>query len=300
MSETRMISARRISDWTGRCLVFTALVVMIGCAEDSGRRDSTGTEPSSTSDSKMAKTAGDQRSAPAAAQTEDVRFVATEEQNTKMWKASGPTSTAGGGNTVSLNIKNRGSKPLMFKAVNMLSADHGFAIDSMKVQTVLKPGEETIISVPLENIDSTVSEHRVYCQLHPKHVAATLVVLKDQTSDAADATMPTTGQGSMGAQDATPGGSRQPLMVDPSQRKAMGAPDAPMTEGGIIAPGSQTGEASSRISGESEGQRVIREQSQRQREIESTSRSEQAPGSIDPKGCEGFPGFDRGCPGSSK
>jgi hypothetical protein len=283
MSETRMISARKISDWTGRCLVFTALVVMIGCAEDSGRRDSSGTEPSSTSDSKVAKTAGDQSSATATAQAEDIRFVATEEQNTKMWKASGPTSTAGGGNTVSLNIKNRGSKPLVFKAVNMLSAEHGFAIDSMKVQTVLKPGEETIISVPMENIDTTVSEHRVYCQLHPKHMAATVVVLKDQTSDAADTARPTTD--AQGAADATPGAPRQPLVIDPSQP---------------IAPSSQTGEASSRITGESEGQRVIREQSLRQREEESTSRSEKAPGSIDPKGCEGFPGFDRGCPGGSK
>jgi hypothetical protein len=274
MSDTRIISARRISDWTGRCLVFTALVAMIGCAEDSGRRDSSGTEPSSTSDSKVAKTAGDQRSAPAA-QAEDVRFVATEEQSTKMWKASGPTTTAGGGNTVSLNIKNRGSKPLVFKAVNMLPAEHGFAIDSMKVQTVLKPGEETVISVPMENIDPTVSEHRVYCQLHPKHVAATLVVLKDQASDA----------GTLGAQDATAGTPRQPLVVDPSQP---------------ITPGSQTGEASSRITGETEGQRVIREQSQHQRETESTSRTEQAPGSTEPKGCEGFPGFDRGCPGGSK
>jgi hypothetical protein len=289
MSETRMISARKISDWTGRCLVFTALVVMIGCAEDSGRRDSAGTEPGSTSDSKMAKTAT------ATAQAEDIRFVATEEQNTKMWKASGPTSTAGGGNTVSLNIKNRGSKPLMFTAVNMLSAEHGFAIDSMKVQTVLKPGEEKIISVPMENIDPTVSEHRVYCQLHPKHVAATIVVLKDQTSDAADTAKPTIGAqgaaagnaqpGTLGAQDATPGAPRQPLVVDPSQP---------------IAPGSQTGEASSRITGESEGQRVIREESLRQNQVESTSRSEQYPGSTDIKVCEGFPGFDRGCPGGPK
>jgi hypothetical protein len=304
MSETRMISARKISDWAGRCLVFTALVVMIGCAEDSGRRDSAGTEPGSTSDSKMAKTAT------ATAQAEDVRFVATEELNTKMWKASGPTTTAGGGNTVSLNIKNRGSKPLMFTAVNMLSADHGFAIDSMKVQTILKPGEEKIISVPMENIDPTVSEHRVYCQLHPKHVTATVVILKDQTSDAADTASPTIGAqgaaagnaqpGTLGAQDATPDAPRQPLVVDPSQRKATAAPDAPLTEAGSIAPGSQTGETSSRITGESEGQRVIREQSQHQREIESTSRSEQAPGSTDLKGCEGFPGFDRGCPGGPK
>ena len=296
MSEPRMISARRISDWTGRCLVFTALVVMIGCTEDYGRRESSGTQPSSTSDSKMEKTAGDQRSATATAQAEDVRFVATEEQNTKMWKASGPTSTAGGGNTVSLNIKNRGSKPLTFKVVNMLSAEHGFAIDSMKVQTVLKPGEERTITVPLENIDPSVPEHRVYCQLHPKHMAAALVVLKDQTSDAADTTKPTTGAQGAAAGDAT----RIPQANEPSQRKAMGAPDSTLPEGGSIAPGSQTGEAASRVTGESQGQQFMRERTKQQNEVESTSRSEKAPGSTEPKGCEGFPGFDRGCPGGSK
>ena len=294
MSEKGMISARRISDWTGRCLVFTALVAMIGCAEDYGSKS--GTEPSSTSDSKIAKTADDQRAATATAQTEDVRFVATEEQNTKMWKASGPTSTAGGGNTVSLNIKNRGSKPLTFKVVNMLGAEHGFAIDSMKVQTVLKPGEERTITVPLENIDPSVPEHRVYCQLHPKHMAAALVVLKDQTSDAADTTKATTGAQGIAAGDST----RMPQANEESQRKAMGAKDSTLPEGGSIAPGSQTGEAASRMTGESQGQQFMRERTQQQHEVESTSRSEQAPGSTESKGCEGFPGFDRGCPGGSK
>jgi hypothetical protein len=32
------------------------------------------------------------------------------------------------------------------------------------------------IVVPVENIDESVSEHRVYCQLHPKHVAAMIKV----------------------------------------------------------------------------------------------------------------------------
>ena len=60
---------------------------------------------------------------------------------------------------------------------NTLTAEHGFAIDSMKVKEVIKPGEEKTISVPLENIDKTVTEHKVYCQLHPKHMtAATLKV----------------------------------------------------------------------------------------------------------------------------
>jgi len=301
MSETGMISGRRISDWTGRCLVFTALVAMIGCAEDSGRRDSAGTEPGSTSGSQSTsastttgdqKTATDQSAAAQTAQTEDIRFVATDEQNTKMWKASGPTSTAGG-NAVSLNIKNRGSKPLTLKVVNMLPGEHGFAIDSMKVQTILKAGEERTITVPLENIDPSVSQHRVYCQLHPKHMAAAVVVVSDPNADATRATMPADGAQGTAAGDST----RTPQASDPSQRKAVGAQDATSPEAGSI--GSQTGEASSRITGESEGQRVIREQSLRQREIESTSRTEQAPGSTSLKGCEGFPGFDRGCPGGS-
>jgi hypothetical protein len=264
MRETGKISARRISDWTGRCLVFTALVAMIGCAQDYGR-DSSGTGAGSTTDSNTAKAEGDQRSATATSQTEDVRFVATEEQNTKMWKASGPASAASGGNTVSLNLKNRGSKPLTFKVVNMLSAEHGFAIDSMKVQTVLKPGEERTITVPLENIDPTATEHRVYCQLHPKHMAAALIVMKDQ--EAADTT-----------KSSRPADSGQSSAASDSTR-------------------SQTGEASSQISGESQGQKFMRERTQQQNQVESTSRTEQAPGSIEQKGCEGFPGFDRGCPG---
>ncbi len=220
-----------ILTWAGRCLVSTLVLAMTGCADDYGRRDSTGTAP--TTDRNSASI-----TSPA---QEDVRFVATEEQGAKIWKASGPTTTAGSGNTVSLNIKNRGSKPLSFKVVNMLSAEHGFAIDTMKVKEVLNPGEEKTISVPLENIDPSPTDHRVYCQLHPKH---------EDTGAAAGS-----------------------------------------------APSSQRGEVSSRLPDESEGQRLIREQSQRQRETESTSSIEQAPGSIAPKTCENFPGFDRGCPG---
>jgi hypothetical protein len=52
----------------------------------------------------------------------------------------------------------------------------GFAIDTMKVKEVIRAGEEKTITVPLENIDRVVSEDRVYCQLHPKHVAATITV----------------------------------------------------------------------------------------------------------------------------
>jgi hypothetical protein len=46
----------------------------------------------------------------------------------------------------------------------------------MKVKEVIKPGEEKAITVPLENIDKTVSEHKVYCQVHPKHIPTKIKV----------------------------------------------------------------------------------------------------------------------------
>jgi hypothetical protein len=103
---------------------------------------------------------------PAQAAKEDAKFVAVEKDGSKVWEGGG-----------TINFKGR-SEPVTLKAVNKLIAEHGFAIDSMKVKEVLKPGEEKTITVPLENIDQTVPEHRVYCHLHPKHVAATLKVKK--------------------------------------------------------------------------------------------------------------------------
>lgn len=95
----------------------------------------------------------------------DAQFTAVEKDGSKMWQ---------GGGTV--DLKGRGSKPLTLKVTNTLTADHGFSIDTMKVKEVIKPGEERTITVPLGDIDGTVTEHRVYCQLHPKHVAASLKV----------------------------------------------------------------------------------------------------------------------------
>jgi len=238
----------------GRCLVATLVLAMFGCADAPGRNDSTGTAQ-----------ATDRSSSSIGQAQDDVRFVATEEQGSKIWKATGPASSANAGNMVTVNIQNRGSKPLSFKVVNMLDAEHGFAIDTMKVKEVLKPGEEKTISVPLANIDPSATDHRVYCQLHPKHVAATLIAMKEQ-----------------------PSASDRPVTTPPAQGTGAAAGSAPST---------QKGEASSRLPEESEGQRLISEQSQKQREIESTSRTEQAPGSIAPKTCADFPGFDRGCPG---
>ena len=90
-----------------------------------------------------------------------ITFTAVEKEGSKMWE---------GGGTIDLK------GPVTLKVKNTLTADHGFAIDTMKVKEVIKPGEEKTITVPLVDIDKAVSEHRVYCQLHPKHVAATIKV----------------------------------------------------------------------------------------------------------------------------
>ena len=97
---------------------------------------------------------------------EDATFTAVEKDGAKVWEGGG-----------TIDLKAHGSGPLMLKVKNTLTAEHGFAIDSMKVKEVIKQGDEKTISVPLENIDKTVTEHKVYCQLHPKHGAATLKVI---------------------------------------------------------------------------------------------------------------------------
>lgn len=91
----------------------------------------------------------------------EIAFTAVEKNGAKVWE---------GGGTIDLK------GPLTLKVKNTLTAEHGFAVDTMKVKEVIKPGEEKTITVPLENIDKMVSEHRVYCQLHPKHVDATIKV----------------------------------------------------------------------------------------------------------------------------
>ncbi len=91
----------------------------------------------------------------------ELMFTAVEKEGAKMWD---------GGGTVDLK------GPVMLKVKNPLAAEHGFAIDTMKVKEVIKPGEEKTITVPLENIDKMATEHKVYCQLHPKHGPATIKV----------------------------------------------------------------------------------------------------------------------------
>jgi hypothetical protein len=93
----------------------------------------------------------------------DASFTAVEKEGTKVWE---------GGGTVDL----KGRDSITLKVTNTLGATHGFSIDTMKVQEVINPNEEKTITVPRGNIDMSVAEHRVYCQLHPKHVTATLKV----------------------------------------------------------------------------------------------------------------------------
>ncbi len=97
---------------------------------------------------------------------EDATFTAVEKDGAKVWEGGGM-----------VDLKGR-TTPLTLKVTNTLTAEHGFSIDTMKVKDVVKAGETKTISVPLANIDQSVSEHKAYCQLHPKHVAATLKVTK--------------------------------------------------------------------------------------------------------------------------
>ena len=96
---------------------------------------------------------------------EDAKFIAIEQDGAKMWQGGG-----------TINLKAHGAGPLTFKVINTLTSEHGFAIDSMKVNEVIKPGEEKMIDVPLTNIDKATSKHRAYCHLHPKHVSAAFLV----------------------------------------------------------------------------------------------------------------------------
>ncbi len=96
---------------------------------------------------------------------QDAAFMVLEKDGGKVWD---------GGGTVDLKGKNS----ITIKVSNPLTADHGFSIDSMKVQDVIKGGEIKEITVPVANIDQSVSDHKVYCQLHPKHGAASLKTTK--------------------------------------------------------------------------------------------------------------------------
>jgi hypothetical protein len=103
------------------------------------------------------------------AQAQDGKFVAVEVQGAKFWL---------GGGDVDLRSNLRTAGPLVFKLINKMDADHGFAIDAMKVKQVVKPGEEVTVTVPMGDLDQTLSVYKFYCHLHPGHVGGTIVVVK--------------------------------------------------------------------------------------------------------------------------
>lgn len=67
---------------------------------------------------------------------------------------------------------------LTFKLINKMDADHGFAIDGMKVKQVVKPGEEVTVTVDRGDIAPGVGVFKFYCHLHPSHVGGSLVLLR--------------------------------------------------------------------------------------------------------------------------
>jgi hypothetical protein len=105
----------------------------------------------------------------AVAQAQDGKFVAVEIAGTKFWL---------GGGDVDLRSGLRTAGALTFKVTNKLDADHGFAIDALKVKQVVKPGEEVTISVPMGDLDQARAVYQYYCHLHPGHIGGTLVIVK--------------------------------------------------------------------------------------------------------------------------
>jgi len=102
------------------------------------------------------------------AQAQEGKFVAVEIQGVKLWLGGGDIDLKG----------NRGSKQLVFKLINKLDAEHGFAIDAMKLKQVVKAGEEMTVTVPIADVDPSVSVVRYYCHLHPGHIGGTMVLVK--------------------------------------------------------------------------------------------------------------------------
>src|SRR5438876_12118052 len=66
----------------------------------------------------------------------DADFMTAEVEGSKVWKGGGTT-----------DLKGR-STPLTLKVSNPLAAEHGFAIDMMRVKDVIKPGDAGSILVP--------------------------------------------------------------------------------------------------------------------------------------------------------
>jgi hypothetical protein len=65
-------------------------------------------------------------------------------------------------------------RPQTLSVFNATDKPHGFAIKGLSIETVLMPGEETRIELPVLE-DSKI--YTIGCQLHPPHRTATLVVV---------------------------------------------------------------------------------------------------------------------------
>ena len=71
------------------------------------------------------------------------------------------TITATEGDKVDLRIDNDTDK------------DHGFSIDALNIHRVVKPHQPQTVSFTPKK----TGEYRIYCQLHPAHVPAQLIVV---------------------------------------------------------------------------------------------------------------------------
>ena len=64
-------------------------------------------------------------------------------------------------------------KPRTLQIYNTTDTPHGFTIDGTGVQTVLPPKEEHLVEVPALR----KGIYRIWCQLHPPHRSAQLLVV---------------------------------------------------------------------------------------------------------------------------
>jgi len=65
-------------------------------------------------------------------------------------------------------------RPQILSVFNTTDKPHGFAIKGLSIETVLYPGEETRVELPVLKASEI---YTIGCQLHPPHRTATLVVV---------------------------------------------------------------------------------------------------------------------------
>jgi heme/copper-type cytochrome/quinol oxidase subunit 2 len=65
-------------------------------------------------------------------------------------------------------------RPQALSVFNTTDTPHGFAIRGLSIETVLAPGEETRVELPVLKGPEI---YTIGCQLHPPHRTATLVVV---------------------------------------------------------------------------------------------------------------------------